>query len=590
MGNEPSPRTIPLRSVFLLALLAMIVLPLIPLTVVTLNEYHADVRRIENEIQSTNHQIAELAGRSFQTLLSRIAVALIAPDLSPESVAGLPFRQWEDVDADGRIVRSTLDPGRVDRPFAPDSDWHRVTLGWRDQPFDLSPVTKVPGTGESTLLVRVPLESADAAYRIAFLDAAILHQWLSARYPSFLNRQVFLVDRSGRAVFSSQVEHVTQPDALAANPPVRLFLSGGKGSIRYHSTLTGTERVAYVHRIDEPDLAMVVSVDLGERLLDLRHRMLYIAFAAAIGGALAIGVFVYFRRRVIDPLVGITSEIRRKSRPPHAPLDPPKTIHRIRELHLLATDFNEQIRRLGEAEREAVQAEKLATLGELTAGLAHEIGTPLNVMRGNAQFVIGKLDPADPARPVLEKIVDQTARIADLIRDLLALARSDQPSPGPTEVRTLIDRAVATTREMYPKVDIAVRVGDNLPKIAGHLRRFEHALINLLVNACQATEGGGRVEIEAEAAAIREAPGARITVADDGCGIRPEDLEKVFKPFFSTKPSGRGSGLGLAFVDRVVRENGGTVRVESRVEAGTRFTLELCGWNPSEERGEIQRG
>ncbi|HZI08763.1 MAG TPA: ATP-binding protein, partial [Myxococcus sp.] len=239
-------------------------------------------------------------------------------------------------------------------------------------------------------------------------------------------------------------------------------------------------------------------------------------------------------------------------------------------------------------ETQLLRAEKLATVGVLAAGIAHEIGTPLGVVRGRAEYVLGKLGGAHPQSPGVAVIIEQIDRVSRTLRQLLDFSRLQ-----PTAVRPVALGPIA--RDVYEllrveaerrRVSLEVDVPEALPPLAADPDQLQQVLVNLALNACDACGAGGRVWLEA-AAPDGSAAGAwgqvALTVRDDGCGIPRENLNQVFDPFFTTKKRGQGTGLGLTMVAHVVRNHGGRLELESEPGRGTCVTVLWPAARPATE-------
>jgi signal transduction histidine kinase len=229
-------------------------------------------------------------------------------------------------------------------------------------------------------------------------------------------------------------------------------------------------------------------------------------------------------------------------------------------------------------ESQLLRAEKLATVGILAAGIAHEIGTPLGVVRGRAEYLLGKLGAQHPQAPGVSVIIDQIDRVSRTLRQLLDFSRV-QPAPVREVALAPLVRGLHELLRVEAerrKVALAVEVPEALPMLAADPDQLQQVLINLVLNACDACEAGGTVRVSAEASGPG-APGAwsgvRVAVRDDGRGIPPEDLHRVFDPFFTTKKRGQGTGLGLTVVAQIVRNHGARVELESEPGKGTCVTL-----------------
>ncbi|MBM4397640.1 MAG: response regulator [Deltaproteobacteria bacterium] len=239
-------------------------------------------------------------------------------------------------------------------------------------------------------------------------------------------------------------------------------------------------------------------------------------------------------------------------------------------------------------ERRVVQAEKLSAVGRLAAGLAHEVGTPLNIISGRAEYLLRDAAGSPKLEQGLKVIVQQIERISRLIGQVLDFSREYGPVRSPVDLSGVLAAIspLLDTRLGKADTDLEVFLQPRLPRVAANFNQMQQVFLNLLMNSIDAiqadpemarTKGRGRVTIQAEP--VPRARKVRVTVEDNGQGIREEHLDKVFDPFFSTKAVGSGTGLGLAVVYGIVTEHGGTIEVESRWGIGTavHFTLPMEG-------------
>jgi PAS domain S-box-containing protein len=224
-------------------------------------------------------------------------------------------------------------------------------------------------------------------------------------------------------------------------------------------------------------------------------------------------------------------------------------------------------------EKQLADAEHLATLGELSAGLAHEIKNPLAGIKGAIDVIRDSLPPADKHRAVLGDVIHEVNRIDRIVRDLLKYAKPKPPSHSSIELPELVQRIVAMARGTSKHDEHLIRVKQlaPMPGFTGDETQLEQVLLNLLLNAQNAMPSGGHIDIvisyDSNTAAIR------MEVRDDGPGI-PEDIrKKIFQPFFTTRTD--GSGLGLATCLKNVQYHGGTIDVQSEVGYGTTFIVTI---------------
>ena len=568
-GNFESKGESSLRRLFVFSLSLLLVLPLVPILLSTWYIYQDEVERIETHLQETNHQVALLAHHSFNALINKIAFRLSENDLNSAELKDISIHYWIDVAQNGDILSSNIPSHVPGNPILVKPNWRKLD-GSHDLQFEVSDVVTLDFFAKPTVLIRIPIAKG---FRIAVVDLHHFHTWLTSTFDSFLNRHVYAIDSTGHPLFYSDMKLIDETEIFKVNPPIKFFLNGKSGRIRYISTISRNERIGYVLRMTEAGWGLIASADLGNRILALRERLFWIVVAFLISGLVALGIFVNINRKVMNPLLSIARQVHREDEGEYKSVSLPKNAENIAEFRLLVNELNEYVQDIQRAKQEGILAEKMATMGELTTGLAHELGTPLNVIRGNAQYLIKKQATNKKNRPMLEKIIYQTDRISDLIRNLLDVARIDLMQKEPVFLPKVVKNALKTIKDIYPKISVHVDVEDNLSTILGFTRRLEHAFLNVLDNACQAMDGSGELWISVKTATEDGKNALQVSIEDFGSGIAPEDLPRIFQPFFSTKGSGKGTGLGLALVDRVIKEHGGCIKVNSIPGKGTLFLI-----------------
>ncbi|WP_394847644.1 ATP-binding protein [Pendulispora brunnea] len=226
-----------------------------------------------------------------------------------------------------------------------------------------------------------------------------------------------------------------------------------------------------------------------------------------------------------------------------------------------------------ERDERLVRADKLATMGALATGIAHEVSTPLGVIVGRAEQLLPKQSD-DRARRAVESILQQTERIDAVIRGFLSLARGAEPSLAHREAAAVARTAVELVEHRFEKAEVrlTIDIPPDLPKIACDARLFEQVLVNLLLNACDACERDGTVHL----AVRRREHDVDFTVTDDGVGIPADAAERATEPFFTTKPEGKGTGLGLAIANEIVKHHRGSLTLRPRADGrGTQASVSL---------------
>lgn len=227
---------------------------------------------------------------------------------------------------------------------------------------------------------------------------------------------------------------------------------------------------------------------------------------------------------------------------------------------------------LRESQKRAYEAEKLASMATMTAGIAHDIGAPMTVILGYAEMMRESL-PDEKNRRRAQIIVEQTNRITELVKALLDMVRPDERVHVPVDIVNVIDSAFAFYKERLSKLSIEVkREIESVPRVEGDPNRLQQALLNLFGNAADAMPDGGTLRVRLES---RQGQTVRITISDSGHGIEADHLEKIFEPFYTTKQRGHGTGLGLLVAKGIVDEHHGSLTLESSSEQGTTFVVEL---------------
>jgi signal transduction histidine kinase len=230
-------------------------------------------------------------------------------------------------------------------------------------------------------------------------------------------------------------------------------------------------------------------------------------------------------------------------------------------------------------------AERLSTVGKLAAGLAHELGTPLNVVSGRAKMIESGRLTSEAAIANAKIIHGQTDRMTKIIRQLLDFARRGHANKAAVDVRELSRRALELLTPLAKKRGVVLSLdgGEDAAMLEVDAGQIEQVLSNLVVNGIDATSAGGemvvriRMEEATPPAGSDAKPGhyLRIDVRDPGAGIRKEDLDRVFEPFFTTKDVGLGTGLGLSVAHGIVRDHGGWIAVQSEENRGSCFSVYL---------------
>lgn len=224
-------------------------------------------------------------------------------------------------------------------------------------------------------------------------------------------------------------------------------------------------------------------------------------------------------------------------------------------------------------QKELREKENLALIGEVVSSIAHSLSNPLNIISGNADYLLLNKSAEQPEYEELKTIVEETTRITKSLRGLLNFSRPIVVEKTKTDINGLIEDIIARSKYSIGKKAVVIKrtLDKDLPKVKVDKAQIDEVITNLVVNAIQAFTAQGEVVIKTKT----NTNSIHIEVSDDGPGIPKENLEKIFRPFYSSKGYGKGTGLGLSIVKRIISEHGGTVAVRSQVGKGTTFTVML---------------
>lgn len=315
-------------------------------------------------------------------------------------------------------------------------------------------------------------------------------------------------------------------------------------------------------------------------------------------GTLALAwAFAFMTGRLLLGPLGSLAEVAEQSEPAEGPFgvdseeNPNEIMDIARRFRRTIARLQEERARLAEQKDELervqegmIRTSKLASVGRLAAGIAHEVGNPLAAVRGYLALLESGLEPEEQ-HEVVERSQRELARIHDTIRKLLAFARSGESAdapPGETAVSAVIEAALDLARGHPALRDVQVEWTPRaVPLVKAHPERLGQVFMNLLLNAAQATGPGGRIRVECE----QTEGSVQVQVDDDGPGVPTDARAHIFDPFFTTKAPGEGTGLGLAVSRAMVEAMGGELTVTDAPAGGARFVVRLKPWELASRPG-----
>jgi len=310
-----------------------------------------------------------------------------------------------------------------------------------------------------------------------------------------------------------------------------------------------------------------VAEDIG-RTRDLRRRLPAVRTRDEVG-RLSEGF-----NRMLERLSQADAQIRAFNQRLGAEIE--KATHDLSEKNVALGQLN---RLLNDMRLDNASKVRLATLGQLAAQLAHEIGTPLSSVSGHIQLALLQRDLPVALRERLDVSAREIERISKIVRDYLDSTRPLEPERQPTALPRLLEEAVELVQGVAPAKQASVtwKVAPSVGEVVTDPGLLRQIVVNLLSNALDAVDRNGRVEVEAHPVADGD---ILITVSDTGHGIPPDDLRRIFEPFYTTKGRGKGTGLGLAICRQLTAALGGTISVESEAGKGSTFFVRLPRQGP----------
>lgn len=345
-------------------------------------------------------------------------------------------------------------------------------------------------------------------------------------------------------------------------------------------------------------VGMLYAGVLEAKYADVRRRALWGFIGVTAAGmvlALALGTVIANRiSRPVHRLIKASAEVSRGNLSPDIG---PRSKSEIGVLQKTFQEMLESLRRRDEAQKAEsatllLEFEKQASIGRLAGGVAHEINNPLTGIITFTHMLLGREDLAPEIRSDLEIIAQETERVRRIVKGLLDFSRQTELQPEPTDVNHLCRTtlALAENQALIKGARLVFEPGEGLPPVTLDRNQMQGALLNLILNALDATEPGGEVALSAGIGMSAASPGRKgvsIVCSDNGCGIAPEHIDKVFDPFFTTKDVGQGTGLGLSVSYGIVERHGGSIHVRSQAGKGSSFTV----WLPTEPtREEAENG
>jgi len=326
---------------------------------------------------------------------------------------------------------------------------------------------------------------------------------------------------------------------------------------------------------------------IGLRLIDQRDAFWSFLLIMAGGVGLSLILCFFLIRATMKPISSLVLATERLAEghleeQVHLEKSPPEIATLGRSFNVMAQSLRDRDRELRlRAQEEVMKSERLAMIGRLAAGVAHEINNPLGSIMLFARLVLNKCPEDTPVRQNLERIEGEVKRCQDIVQGLLDFSRQREPKAEPVDLNSLLDKTIALfeNQPMFHNIEVSRHYQEDLPDAVVDPAQLQQVFVNIIMNAVDAMEGRGRLTVTTRF--LTETDALEIGLADTGCGMTKEVLERIFEPFYTTKGVGHGTGLGLSISHGIIQRHGGTLKASSRVGEGSLFTVTL----PKENRG-----
>lgn len=460
------------------------------------------------------------------------------------------------------------------------------------QPYAISEPYLTKGRKRPAVIVLAP--GADRPLGLAVeLGLDDLTTRLASSYSA--GPQAFLLDRAGhlivhadRARQAAQESYVTRlPKAVgAAKPGIAQFSDAGITYLAAYSPVRELKWVAVVARPRDEALAPVKTL-FRSAMLVLLFALVFVGVLAPMGARALARPIAQLAQGAVEFGRGNFSyrlDLKRKDELGELARTFNEMGQSIQEANRKLVRFNEELqqqveertRELKLAQQQLLRSQRLAAVGDLSAGLAHEVNNPLAVIVGNIQLLMLDTPEESPGKAMLSDVLDQALRISNIVRDLQALSEAQRVGKAQIDLRAVVERAVASKGEEISnnQIEIATRFNAGGTPVLGDEPALREVFGHLLSNALNALRGRPQKNISITTNAI-DGQAVVVEVTDTGRGIPKENLERIFNPFFTTKQSWAGKGLALAICHRIIENHGGKISIQSEENVGTTVTVVL---------------
>ena len=389
----------------------------------------------------------------------------------------------------------------------------------------------------------------------------------------------YIVDSSGNVIVHPQKERLLEN--FSDNPAVSELLTKKDGILEF-TNKDEVRILAAFARIEETGWGVVVRQPTEESYAVAEQNLFFLAVVFLCSLLAALGLGIYLARKISGPVTVLLDGVKQVAAGDLGIKIPVATGDEIGQLALAFNDMTGKLKLHREeidkahsevlkTQKQLLQSEKMAAIGQLAAGLAHEIYNPLNVISGFTELLIKQGGHTEAGKKHLEEIYREAGRCQNLIAELLRFAKPKKPGRDLADLGVMLGETISLVQAQAKAQGIAVTVDipEGLPGVIADKDQMKQVFLNLLLNACQAMPSGGDLHVKA---CVLDGSLA-VDIKDSGIGIKAQDMQNIFNPFFTTKAEGTGLGLALSFA--VMESHGGAINVNSEEGRGAVFTLLL---------------
>ena len=585
----------PIRIKIMVSLLFVVTAVVSVITFTMANLFHEDKRVYINDLASivalNTAQECRALLVGYRERLQAYARIIGSEELPQAEKAALLKGFFEDFPSlvavslyrDGEEVASAFDQHALEEAGLTQDDFKQQRRS-HPLPFDRIQAGNI-FVENSTLTPKLPTltlaipETRGQDARTATVSAVVRLQDLFALTNRSGVFDIFITETSGRVLAHAHAASALRGESVVLPREISALDPRHGAGITVEYLRDGTRTIGGFAPVNFGGLIAGAEIPKSAAYLasrDLLNRLLLAALTLLLASAIA-GLF-WSRRitRPVEHLSGATHEIGKGH------FDIQVQVKSHDEIGMLATSFNsmatelkDRDRALQDAQAQLIQSEKLAAVGQLGAGIAHEVKNPLAGILGCAQLSLRDAPAGTLLQKNLQLIEKETRRCKAIIESLLKFARQEKALLEPTDINRVVEDSIAIVLHELELHQIKIHkdLAPQLPMIRGNANQLQQVLMNLLINAQHAMEGSsGTVTLSTRLASPDQ---IEVRVVDTGPGIPQEIQKRIFEPFFSTKPTGKGTGLGLSVSYGIIKDHGGEIRPESEPGQGATFVITL---------------